>query len=79
MIRNAVILFLMLIFLASSCEEDIVINSEFTQDYVLNCVIDADSSFQIATVQKTYRIEGFNPLENTEDKSVDDAAISFRD
>lgn len=64
-----------LIFLNLSCEEDFDPYGEHKERYILNCVIRGDSTFQTATLTKSYTAGNFDPYSNTEDQAIKDATI----
>lgn len=83
--------FLMLIsFFNLSCDEDFSPKTTYREKYILNCIINASTGVttQIATLSKTYNIEGYNPYNNKTDPALVGAdiklfykgvAYSFRD
>jgi hypothetical protein len=74
------ILFLKLLILAAavsfySCEEDFNLKTDHKPAYSLNCIIRADTSFHMATISKSYMVDGFDPYENREDPFISGADI----
>ncbi|MBN1301094.1 MAG: DUF4249 family protein [Melioribacteraceae bacterium] len=66
-----------MILLIIACDEDFEIKSEFTENYVLTCIIDAGSPYQVATITRSYDVEGYDPFSNTEDKYIQGAEVSL--
>jgi hypothetical protein len=72
--RKILFLFL-LIGLFISCEENFEPFGELKEKYVLNCIIKGDTTFQIASVTRTYANENYNPYSNEEDPNIRGALI----
>jgi len=68
--------FVLLTFLIS-CSEDFNLKSEFNQQYVLNCILNGDTTYQFASISKTFDVEGYDPSINKEDLTVTDAVINI--
>ncbi len=68
---------ILLLVLTYSCDEDLVVKDDFRQRYVLNCILRGDTTFQVATISSTYEVEGFSPLTNSKDPSVNGADIKI--
>lgn len=62
-------------FVAVSCDDTLNPYGEFKEKYVLNCVIRADTTFQIATVTGSYPPLSTNPYDNTNDPFIKGATI----
>jgi hypothetical protein len=60
-----------------SCDESFSPKTDFEKKYVLNCIIQAETGRQVATLSQTYDVEGFNPAENPVDPSVKNADIKI--
>ncbi|MFA7227834.1 MAG: hypothetical protein WC061_02270 [Melioribacteraceae bacterium] len=60
-----------------SCDDQVDPKTEFREIYALNCVIKGDTSFQVATVTRSYNIDGFDPLTNTSDPFIKGAKIKL--
>ncbi len=60
---------------AASCKESFEPFGELKNRYTLNCVIKADTSFQIASLTRTYYNDNYNPYSNTSDVNVSGALI----
>ncbi|MFZ6031764.1 MAG: DUF4249 family protein [Melioribacter sp.] len=58
-----------------SCDESFNPYGEFDEKYVLNCIVRADTNYQVALLSKSYLSENFDPYANTEDKSVQNALV----
>ncbi len=78
--KKEIALFFLLVlgfFFFVSCEEEVFPKGELLNKYVLNCILDGHSSFQVAYLSRSYEVEGFDPYENHEDPSVRDAEITL--
>lgn len=61
-----------------SCEEAFNPQGDFNDQYVLNCVIKIDTTFQIATISRSYKTDnGYSTTGNTDDTSVRGAKITL--
>lgn len=61
-----------------SCEEAFNPQGDFDDQYVLNCIIKNDTTFQIATISRSYKVNnGYSTTGNTEDQSVQGAKITL--
>ncbi len=58
-----------------SCEETFDPYGKFEEKYVLNCIVRADTNYQVALVSKSYISENLDPYSNTEDKSVQNILV----
>lgn len=58
-----------------SCEENFSPKGDIQQKYILSCVIRSDTSLQIATISRSYNVNGYDPYANTEDTFLADAYI----
>ncbi|TSA29054.1 MAG: DUF4249 family protein [Ignavibacteriales bacterium] len=67
------IIFVFIIFV--SCEENFEPFGDLRVKYVLNCIIRGDTTFQVATLTKTYANGNYNPYSNTVDPNVKGALI----
>jgi hypothetical protein len=61
--------------LAYSCEENLNPYGELKDQFVLNCVVRGDTTFQSATLTKSYQTSDFNAYSNTEDQTIHGATI----
>jgi len=64
-----------LVFVNYSCEENFSPKGNLQKKYILSCVIRTDTSIQIATISKSYNVNGYDPYENTEDPFLKSAYI----
>lgn len=71
------LLLLTLLSFLTSCSEDFDLKSEFKQQYVLNCIINGDTTYQFASISKTFDVEGYDPSVNEKDLTVSDAVINI--
>lgn len=64
-----------------SCEEEFSPKAPYNEQYVLNCIIRATGSVTtvplVATLYKTYTINGYDPMENTIDPAIIGADIKI--
>ena len=76
------------IVLMISCNDQVDPKTAFAEVYSLNCVIRGDTSFQVATITRSYDVSGFDPSTNHNDPFVggasvkvyyDDSVFVFRD
>lgn len=58
-----------------SCDDSFSPKAPYEERYSLNCIIRGDSSFQVATIYKSYDVSNINPYENNEDPFIDEALI----
>ncbi len=65
------------IILLISCDDQVDPKTNFKDVYALNCVIRGDTSFQVATITRSYNVDGFDPLTNTADPFVKGAIIKL--
>ncbi len=70
----SIVIFLPIIF-AGGCSDSFSPKAVYEQDYSLNCVIRGDDSIQIATITRSYDVEGFDPYQNKYDPSVLGASV----
>lgn len=62
-------------FYFSACEEDLNINGDFRQKFVLNSILKGDTNFQIVNLSKSFEIHGFDPYSNKDDQSIYGAEV----
>jgi len=83
-----VILFFLVGFLFISCEEDFNPYGDYFERYAFTCVLKSDQNYQVATLFRSYRPDGYDPSTYTEDPSVigadirvwyNDSVFVFRD
>jgi hypothetical protein len=61
------ILFILLFGIIISCEDDFDPNGQLQNKYILNCIIHGDTSYQVATISKTYfPVNGESPAVDDE-------------
>lgn len=61
-----------------SCEEAFNPQGDFDDQYVLNCIIKIDTTFQLATISRSYKANnGYSTTGNIEDQSVQNAKITL--
>lgn len=58
-----------------SCEENLNPYGEYKEKYILNCIIRGDTTFQTATLSKTYSVLNNDPYSGKEDPSIKNAII----
>lgn len=61
----------------NSCSEEFNLKSGFKQEYVLYCIINGDTTYQFASVSKTFDVEGFDFSITQSELSVKDAEINI--
>lgn len=65
----------MVVVLTFSCEENLNPYGSLEEKYVLNCVIRGDSTFQVATLTKSYMATNGDPYSYTDDPAIKGATI----
>lgn len=60
---------------ALSCEDNFNPFGELKDEYVLNCIINGDTTFHTATITRSYMIENYDPYSNATDPNVVGAKI----
>ena len=73
--RFFILLSVVSLILVYSCEDSLNPYGEFKEKYVLNCVIRADTNFQVSYLTKNYVTPDFNPYSNTNDPTIKNAVI----
>lgn len=68
-------LIILISLLSFSCEDSFEPKTTFTEKYVLNCVINADSILQLASLSRSYDVDGYNPYSNDIDPYIKNAQI----
>jgi len=63
--------------LLTSCSEEVEIKEEFESQYVLNCILSHDTSYQVAYLSKSFDIEGYDIDSYTENPFVSGATITI--
>ncbi|MBM4172120.1 MAG: DUF4249 family protein [Ignavibacteria bacterium] len=64
-----------LIITLNSCDDQVEPKTDFSQVYTLNCIIRTDSSFQVATITRSYNVDGYDPYTNTDDPFIKGAKV----
>lgn len=78
--KNLVLLLVLTLgFVFYSCQENFSPKANFQEKYILNCIIQGDTSYQVAILTKSYDVNGFDPYANTKDPSIAGADIRLRD
>jgi len=76
-----VVFFTAISLISFSCEEDFSPKTPFKEQYVLNCIIRASNTASniplIATLYKTYTIDGYDPMDNKTDPAIIGADIKI--
>ncbi len=62
-------------FVSLSCDENFNPFGDYKERYILTCLLDASTNFQVATLSKSYFTGSFNPYDNTTDPSLIGAEI----
>lgn len=60
-----------------SCDDQVNPKTDFKDVYALNCVIRGDTSIQVATITRSYNVDGFDPLTNSNDPFIKGAKIKL--
>ncbi|MBX3007880.1 MAG: DUF4249 family protein [Melioribacteraceae bacterium] len=58
-----------------SCDDSLNPYGELKERFVLNCIIRADTTFQTATLSKSYQPIGINPYDYNDDNAITNAKI----
>ncbi|MBN2570980.1 MAG: DUF4249 family protein [Ignavibacteriales bacterium] len=61
----------------SSCEEGFDPKTKFEEQYIAYCILSGDTTFQTATLSKSYDVSSSDPYENTTDPSLEGATINI--
>lgn len=69
------LLVLFAIFAISCSDTDFSPYDEFREKYVMNCILNPDSSFQIVTLNRSYMVTNYEPYSSTEDNFVKGALV----
>lgn len=73
--KRAALVFILFSYFFISCEENFDPYGDFVEKYAFTCILKSNESSQTATLFKSYRPDGFNPLTYTEDPAVKGADI----
>ncbi len=60
-----------------SCDNSFTPKTDFQKEYILNCVLRPDTTYQTATISQSYNVSGFDPSSNTIDPSIVGAKIKL--
>jgi len=83
-----IILLILTGFVLISCEEDFNPYGDYFERFAFTCVLKSDQNYQVATLFRSYRPDGYDPSAYTEDPSVigadirvwyNDSVFVFRD
>lgn len=72
---NTLILAILLSTIIISCEENFNPLGEYSERYVMNCIMKADTNFQIATVSQSYLNNSIDPYDNETDPFIDNVYL----
>ncbi len=61
-----------------SCEENFSPKAGFVQQYALFCIVNGDTSYQYAFIERSYNVEGLNPSLYNEDTFIKDAEVKIK-
>jgi len=75
MIKKLLLTICTSIFLFISCSEEFEPFGEFKDGYVLTCLLNDDSTFQVAALSHIYKTNSFDPYDNTTDPAIIGADI----
>ncbi len=75
--RNTLLIFISLcsLLILNSCEESFSPKTDFRQNYVLNCIVRADTNYQTATISKSFNVDGYDPSVNKQNPFLSGADI----
>lgn len=63
--------------LFGGCDDQVSPKTGDEEIYVINCVLNPDTSYQVATVTRSYDVPGLDPYDNTTEPSVAGAVITI--
>ena len=63
--------------ISSSCEENFSPKTDFVQQYALFCIVNGDTTYQSAFIEKSYNVEGLDPSVYEGNPFVEDAEVSI--
>jgi hypothetical protein len=58
-----------------SCDENVNPKAPFKERYIFNLIVRGDTTYQIATLSKSYTVSGIDPYENQVDPAIKNADI----
>jgi hypothetical protein len=67
----------LVVVISFSCEENFSPKTDFVQQYALFCIIDGDTTYQRAIIEKSYNVEGLDPSGYTGNPFIKDADIKL--
>lgn len=76
--KNIKILLVLAFVFVNSCEENFSIKDDYTEEYILNCIIQGNSEFQTAAILRSFNVEGFNPESDSSNPFVSGAKITLQ-
>lgn len=59
----------------ASCDQSLNPKGDYYEKYVLNCILQGDTTLQIALISHSYDVQGFDPYKNTTDPVIADADL----
>jgi hypothetical protein len=65
----------LIVIISISCDENFSPFGDYKEKYILTCLLDGNSSYQVATLSKSYFTGSFNPYDNTTDPALEGAEI----
>lgn len=77
--KKFILILLTAIALFVSCEEEVSIKADFTEQYILNCILSADTTFQTAYLSKSFDVPGYGADTYDGDPFIEDAQIVLFD
>lgn len=69
------IILLLIVFISISCDDNFNPFGDYKEKYILTCLLDGNSTSQVATLSKSYFTGTFNPYDNTTDPALVGAEI----
>lgn len=63
--------------LFTACDDEIFPKGDLEENYVLSCVLNGDTNYQVAFLTRTYDVESFDPYTSTINPVVRDARVSL--
>ena len=68
--------FVSLVFIIS-CEEEVNIKSDFQETYILNCLLNADTTYQVVYLSESFDVDGYNSSTYRGDPFIKGARITI--
>lgn len=65
-------------FISLSCDENFSPKTDFIKQYALFCIVDGDTSYQYAFIEKSYNVQGLDPSDYTGNPFVQDAGVTIK-